>query len=210
MNAPLATLRQLTRKRAPIEQCEMCSLQLGEQHQHLIDPERRKLLCVCNACAILFTTGEGTKLRRVPADARFLPKFRMSEEQWNALMIPIGLAFFFISTPRNRVVAFYPSPAGATESLLEIPAWDDVVSENPVLAEMTPDVEALLVNRVGITRGTPAEYYIAPIDECYKLAGLIRTHWRGFSGGAEMWGEIAGFFAALKRKADVFGEARHA
>ena len=60
----------------------------------------------------------------------------------------------------------------------------------------------LLVNRVGHARGSsPAEYYLVPIDECYKLVGLIRTHWRGLSGGTEVWREIGAFFAALKKRA---------
>jgi Family of unknown function (DUF5947) len=202
----MAGLRQFTRKRTPIERCEMCGRALAAEHQHLIEPEKRKLVCACDACAVLFTTQAGTKLRRVPRRVRFLADFRMSDSQWNSLMIPIEMAFFFNSSPHGRVVAFYPSPAGATESLLALETWNDVVNDNPILAEMTPDVEALLVNRVGAARGVPAQYYIAPIDECYKLVGLIRMTWHGLSGGTEMWREIAGYFSALKEKAGVARE----
>jgi hypothetical protein len=207
---PLAGLRQLARQRSPIERCEMCSRELAADHQHLIEPEKRKLVCACDACAVLFTTQAGTKLRRVPRHARFLPDFQMSDTQWNSLMIPIEMAFFFHSSPHGRGVAFYPSPAGATESLLALETWNDVVDDNPIIARMTPDVEALLVNRVGVARGVPEQYYIAPIDECYKLVGLIRLHWHGLSGGTEMWHEIAGYFAALKEKADVPSEITNA
>lgn len=207
---PLAGLRQLARRRIPIDRCEMCSCELAADNQHLIEPEKRKLVCACDACAVLFTTQAGTKLRRVPRHSRFLPDFRMSDSQWNSLMIPIEMAFFFNSSPHGRVVAFYPSPAGATESLLALETWNDVVNDNPILAEMTPDVEALLVNRVGAARGVPAQYYIAPIDECYKLVGLIRLHWHGLSGGTEMWREIAGYFSALKEKAHVHSEIANA
>ena len=55
-------------------------------------------------------------------------------------------------------------------------------------------METLLVNRVGQTR----EYYLAPIDQCYRLAGLIRLHWKGLSGGNEVWQHIAQFFAELR------------
>jgi len=79
------------------------------------------------------------------------------------------MAFLFHSTPHGRVVAFYPSPAGATESLLSMETWNDVVQENPVLLELQPDVEALLVNRVGAGRGVAPAFYVVPIDECYKL-----------------------------------------
>lgn len=206
----LASLRQFARGRTPVERCEMCSRELTPDHQHLIDPEKQKLVCACDACAVLFATQAGAKLRRVPRRIRFLPDFRMSEDQWNGLMLPIEMAFFFESSPHGRVIAFYPSPAGATESLLALETWNDVANENPVLAEMAPDVEALLVNRVGAARGVPAEYYIAPIDECYKLVGLIRLNWRGLPGGTEMWREIASFFSSLRGRADATREAAHA
>ena len=68
---------------------------------------------------------------------------------------------------------------------------------NLILASMEPDVEALLVNRVGTKR----EYYLAPIDVCFELVGLIRVHWRGFSGGEIVWEEIDKFFSRLQTKA---------
>ena len=109
------------------------------------------------------------------------------------------------------MVAFYPSPAGATESLLPLETWQDIEDANPVIKEMESDVEALLVNRVGHARGFAApEYYVLPIDECYKLVGLIRAHWKGLSGGTEVWQEIGKFFDSLKQRATVVGEEAHA
>jgi hypothetical protein len=188
----------------------MCSKELGAEHQHLIEPVQRKLVCACDGCALLFTTQAGTKLRRVPRYSRYLPNFQLTDLQWNSLMIPIEMAFFFNSSPLERVVAFYPSPAGATESLLALETWDEVVKGNPILTQMVPDVEALLVNRVGASHGVPAEYYIAPVDACYKLVGVIRLHWHGLSGGTEMWREIKKFFAELKEKSAVPREAANA
>jgi hypothetical protein len=170
----------------------------------LIEIARRKLLCACGACAVLFSGQSGTKYKRVPQHVVFLSNFRLTDAQWDGLMIPINMAFFFKSSLEDKVIALYPSPAGATESLLALETWNDIVSENPALAEMETDVEALLVNRVGHARGSiGAEYYLLPIDECYKLVGLIRTHWRGLSGGAEVWQELGLFFADLKAKAKV-------
>jgi hypothetical protein len=114
-------------------------------------------------------------------------------------MIPISLAFFSFSTPARRWVALYPGPAGAAESLLRLGAWEQVASSNHILTAIQPDVEALLVNRVGERH----EYFIVPVDECYKLVGLIRLHWRGLSGGALVWGEIAKFFDKLRREGGV-------
>jgi hypothetical protein len=196
-----AALRQFARKRAPAERCEMCSHELAAEHEHLVEPASRKLICACSACAILFDGQSRAKFKRVPRRVLFLKDFQMSNAQWDGLMIPIEMAFFYRSSPQAKVIALYPSPAGPTESLLSLEAWADIVEMNPILNEMQDDVTALLANRVGHVRGlSPAEYYLVPIDECYKLVGLIRAHWRGFSGGTEVWREIAGFFAALKKK----------
>jgi len=145
----VASLRQFARKRAQTERCEMCSRELAVDHQHLIDPEKRKLVCACDACAILFSAAD-TKLRRVPRRVRFLPNFRLMDEQWNSLMIPIEMAFFFNSSPHGRVVAFYPSPAGAIESLLAFETWNEVVNENPVLAENWTSVRCSIASRVTV------------------------------------------------------------
>jgi hypothetical protein len=193
-------LRQFARKRAPVERCEMCSTALAADHQHLLDPANRRIVCACDACAILFYAQGDTKFKRVPRRTRFLPDFQLSESQWNSLMMPINMAFFFKSSPQNgRVIAMYPSPAGATESLLTLDTWDEIAAGNPVLDDMETDVEALLVNRIGHSRGfNEPEHYIVPIDECYKLVGLIRSHWSGLAGGTEIWRQIAEFFAHLK------------
>jgi hypothetical protein len=133
----------------------------------------------------------------VPRSVRYLSDFQLTDAQWESLMIPINMAFFFHSTAAEKVLSLYPSPAGATESLLDFESWDEILQGNPVLRSMEPDTEALLVNRV---RGA-AEYYLLPIDECYKLVGLIRTYWHGLSGGTEVWEAIENFFAELKEKA---------
>lgn len=206
-----ATLRRFIRERGPVEHCELCSAELAAGHQHLVEPRIRKLLCACDACSILFSGQTGSKYRRVPRRILSLGNFRMTDAQWEALMIPINMAFFFYSEPQQKVVALYPSPAGATESLLQLDSWKDIVEENPVLGTMEPNVEALLVSRVDRTHGrSTAEYYVAPIDECYMLVGLIRARWRGLSGGTEVWGEIARFFESLKRRSSQVSEAPRA
>ena len=196
-----AALRRFARKRPAVERCEMCSQPLGPEHYHLVEPANRRLICACQACAILFESQSATKFRRVPRDVVFLRDFQLSDAQWDGLMIPIEMAFFFKTSPQGKIIALYPSPAGPTESLLSLDTWADIVEMNPVLKDMQADVTALLVNRVGHVRGdAPAEYFLVPIDECYKLVGLIRTYWRGLSGGTEVWREIGAFFAALKTK----------
>jgi Family of unknown function (DUF5947) len=205
-NGSFAALRRFARSRPVIERCDFCGAELGELHQHLLEPERRRLVCVCGACAILFGSQGETAYRRVPRRIRYLPDFRMTDAQWEGLLIPIQLAFFFHSSPAGRVIALYPSPAGPTESSLDLSMWDEVAQDNPALKRMSPDVEGLLVNRSARAGGAP-DYFIAPIDECFKLAGMIRANWRGLSGGEEVWKEIGRFFADLKTRSNEVMEA---
>jgi hypothetical protein len=133
----------------------MCSLELAAEHEHLVEPSK-KLICACAACAILFEGQSGTKYKRVPREVRFLRDFQLTDAQWDGLMVPIEMAFFFKSSPQEKVIALYPSPAGPTESLLSLDTWADIVGRNPILGEMQADVTALLVNRVGTrSRGCP-------------------------------------------------------
>jgi len=195
------TLRQLARRERPLERCELCSMGLRSDHPHLIELAQRKLVCTCEACAIMFSGQAGVKFKRVPRRVLSLPGFNLTDAEWNGLMVPINMAFFFRSSLENRIVALYPSPAGATESLLALDSWNDIVHRNPILNQMESDVEGLLVNRLGYSRGySDAEYYLLPIDECYKLVGLIRMHWKGLSGGTEVWKELGEFFSSLKTR----------
>jgi hypothetical protein len=192
----LAALRRFTRPRAAAERCELCAADLAAEHAHLVEVAARRLVCACDACAILFSGRADTKYRRVPRGASFLADFRLPDEAWEGLGVPINLAFFLHSTPAGRVVAFYPSPAGATEAAVPPESWQALVAQNPVLGEFEPDVEALLVNRVGPAR----ECYRVGIDRCYELVGLVRTHWRGLTGGTEVWAAVGQFFAGLKER----------
>jgi hypothetical protein len=201
-----AALRQFVRPRSPAERCELCSADLPPDHAHLIEPATRRLLCSCEACGLLFHGKQDAKFRRVPRDVQFLADFRLTDAQWDELHLPINLAFFFHSSPAGRVVAVYPSPAGATESLLTLEAWQTLAEENPILRTLEPDVEALLVNRVRQTR----EHYRVPIDQCYKLVGLIRTSWRGLSGGDEVWEAIGRFFRELQKRSGAWRGAADA
>lgn len=193
--------KEVVREQADQERCELCGEPIPPEHRHLLNISTREMLCTCRACSILFyeeAASEG-RYRLIPDRRLFLEDFEMSDAQWESLRIPVEMAFFFHSAPAERVVAFYPSPMGPTESLLKLSAWEELEKDNPVLKGMERDVEALLVNRARGER----EHFLVPMDECYSLVGLIRTRWRGFSGGREVWEEIGQFFEALKRRSRV-------
>jgi hypothetical protein len=159
---------------------------------HLVD---RRIVCTCEACWALHSGDP--EYRLTGKRTVWLDEFDCGAETWAALQIPIGLAFFMRSTVTATVVAFYPSPAGATESELTMEAWDDLVARNPVLEQLEADAEALVVNRLS----DPAQYVILPIDQCYGLVGLIKSRWEGISGGDVLDTAVPEFFEALRRRA---------
>ena len=204
-------LRQITRRRPSSdgereERCELCGAALSEEHQHLLNKKDRQITCACDGCVILFCGQQGAHYLRIPRRIRCLADFHMTDLEWESLLVPINLAFFYRDASAGRVMAMYPSPAGATESLLTLDAWREIVANNPELDTMEPDVEALLVDRIS----PEASYYIVPIDACYRLVGLIRMHWRGLSGGTEVWKHIHQFFDALTAQAKEVRRPSHA
>jgi hypothetical protein len=201
---PLAVLARVRANRpAPSaqERCEMCAEDIGEAHQHVVDLVGRGLMCTCRPCYLLFTA-EGAELRYRAVPNRYLsyPDFALFAGQWDELEIPVGLAFFLPNSVLGRTVAFYPGPAGATESELPLGAWDRIVDANPALGRLAPDVEALIVRMPERSAGDSpavAVAYGVPVDRCYELVGALRMTWRGFDGGQEARALLGAFFADL-------------
>ena len=91
------------------------------------------------------------------------------------------------SGPRSRSRSAWPSswsarsPAGSSRSTRARPArpspscyleaWNELVAANPILADLEPEVEALVVNRLVDPHG----FAIVPIDRCYELVGMIKA-----------------------------------
>jgi hypothetical protein len=175
----------------------MCGVAIADAHQHVVDLVSRSLMCTCRACYLLFTA-EGAHLRYRAVPDRYLsfPEFRLGSGQWDQLEIPVGLAFFFHNSSLGRTIAFYPGPAGATESELPLDAWTSVMSDNPQLSLPAPDVEALLVRTPGRGSGD-ISCHLVPIDACYELVGQLRSVWRGFDGGQDARERIDAFFAMV-------------
>ncbi len=197
----LDVLERLRRPRPrPGECCELCGVDVADEHSHIVNVTSRSLLCACRPCYLLFQPGGagGGRYRAVPERYLALPAFALSRAQWDGLQIPVSVAFFFTNSSMGEVVGFYPGPAGATESLFPLAAWTELRDDNPVLDTLQPDVEALLVRA---PRDGDVESFIVPIDACYELVGQMRRLWRGFDGGQEANEAIGQFFADVAARA---------
>lgn len=201
-------IRERESVRAVEEYCELCSESLGNEHRHLLDLSRHRIVCACDACVLLFVPrGAGErKYRCIPRRRLALHDFQMTDGQWDELSFPVDMAYLFFSSEAGHALAFYPSPAGAMESLLCLENWQALLEDNPILSDLEPDVEALLINRIGQVR----EYFVVPIDFCYRLVGLLRLSWKGLSGGKEAWEMVEAFFADLRAKASPLASGKSA
>ena len=185
------------------ECCEMCAEPIADEHQHVVNVEGRQLMCVCRGCYLLFTDTEAQlRYRAVPDRYLTFPDFAMDRRQWEALQIPVGLAFFFHNSTLGRTVAFYPGPAGATESELDLHAWNDIRVADPRVDSLAIDTEALLV-RVPDDHDAVPQAYLVPIDACYEFVGRLRMLWRGFDGGQEVRDFIDEFFHRVDGRGKV-------
>ncbi|MFI6789674.1 DUF5947 family protein [Nonomuraea sp. NPDC050383] len=201
------------------EWCELCAAPLPEAHRHLLDLKARELRCACRPCSVLFdhpdgpphsedasgTGAVGGPYRLVPDRRWLLDGFELDDETWAGLSIPVRMAFLLHDAAAGRTALFYPSPAGAVESPLEPSLWRRLEEANPVLRRVAPDVEALLVNRTGAA----GEHWIVPVDDCYALVGLLRTHWKGLAGGSRVWDAISDFFGELRERSTTVPAARN-
>lgn len=215
----LAVLRRMRANRPPPstdERCEMCGETIAETHSHVVNVGSRSLMCTCRACYLLFTQEDAAlAYRSVPDRYLSFPAFGLTPSQWDDLQIPVGIAFFFRNSQLDRTVAFYPSPAGATESELPLGAWEQIIAGNAAMATLVPDVEAILVRRrtdasLAALRSSLAprasvddvefECFLVPIDACYELVGQMRQLWRGFDGGQDVHRALDTFFAGIRSR----------
>jgi hypothetical protein len=197
----------MLKKRPPLgERCDFCAEPIPAEHQHLIELAARRIMCSCRPCHLVFEPAGAAqnKYRAIPTRYREVPDFLVEEATWEALQLPIGLAFFFFNSLEDKMVAFYPSPAGATESLLSLDTWAQIVTRFPDLARIEADVEAVIVQR---NRET-SRAFIVPIDSAYELVGIIRSTWKGFDGGSEAHAKIAEYFERLRARSQPTTAAR--
>lgn len=188
------------------ERCEMCSEPIADEHSHVVNVAGRQLMCTCRGCYLLFSDPHAElRYRAVPDRYLTFPDFALDRRGWESLQIPVGLAFFFHNSALDQTVAFYPGPAGATESELDLDAWNTISGADPTLAMLAHDVEALLV-RVPDEPDDPdavPECFLVPIDACYEFVGRLRTLWRGFDGGQDVREFVDAFFDRIKARSKV-------
>ncbi len=212
-------------RQAAEEKCEFCAATIPAEHGHVADLDSSTLMCACRACYLLFThSGAGqtwqqdpqpgedrrmgrARYRAVPDRYRSDPGHPFTAAEWDALEIPVGLAFFLRSSPGGDTTAFYPSPAGATECRLDLDAWGRIAAAHPLVAAAAPDVEAILISR-GERDQHGVEAFLVPIDACYELAGRMRLLWRGFDGGAEARESIAAFLVRVRQHSRDLSQER--
>ena len=206
MTDPLAVLQRIRESRPREvpragEVCELCATPISDEHGHLVDLQARTLMCSCRPCYLLFLSdgAGGAHFKSVPDRYVACTDVMLSPEQWDNLQIPVSVAFFFLNSSLDRVAAFYPGPAGATESELPLTTWAEITLANPQLTTLEPDVEAFLVRSRPTGSGT--DCYIVPIDACYELVGHLRRLWRGFDGGREANARLDAFFDDVKARA---------
>jgi hypothetical protein len=201
MTDATSLLRRISANRpapAAEERCDMCRAPIGDAHSHVVDIRNRSMMCTCRPCYLLFTRDSAElAYRSVPDRYLSFPDFALSSGQWDELAIPVNVAFFFTHSALEQVVAFYPSPAGATESELSLDAWSGIVDANPALRTACDDVEALLLRKTD----DDVSCHLVPIDACYELVGHLRRLWRGFDGGEDVHHRIDEFFADIGARA---------
>ena len=191
-----------------------CGHALSDNNAHLYHPARRQIRCCCPVCRLAPEAGwlqVPSQISRVSAE--------LDDGIWQSLGIPVALASFvrrdyseFVSANSEGAVsaaphalrsratywsAAYPGPAGLIETALSDAAVESLLQRNPEWTDITPHVEAIVVNRLG----PEACAFRVPIDVHFRLAGELRTHWRGLSGGDEVWHRLEQFFLSLEQHA---------
>jgi hypothetical protein len=172
-NAVLAKLRAFVMGTTPVSECDLCAESIGVEHEHLLEPDARRVFCACRACAGVFEREQerqGPRYLRVERRAARLLELDIDAACWAELGVPVGLAFFTTRRRSAEVVATFPGRAGIIEAFVPLKAWSELERRFPPLQRMLPDVEALLVRRSARHR----DYFLVSIDHGYDLLGLLR------------------------------------
>ena len=213
-------LRRFVNRATDHSSCDLCRSELPDRHRHLLELVQRRMLCACDACALLFGDANGSRIRPIPESVTRI-ELNMSDQQWSGLGIPIGMAFFTVcdrevsresssirslspdvtvrhsaeaTTDAAPVQVGYPSPAGLVMSSVEQDDWLALIDANPAVGRLRPEVESLLINRLASRQ----QAFVVPLDVCFELIGIVRRHWEGWSAGPDLQRAMDGFFDQLE------------
>ena len=186
--APAATAtRRPCPSRRPGSAARCAPSRSATSHGHVVEPRAAARSCAPAGPATCCSPTRRRGRRPLPRRARPLPArpgVRARRGRWDALQIPVRRRLLLPQLRRSTGWwRFYPSPAGATESLLPLDAWDEVVAANPAWPTSSPTSRRCWCGAAG----EGFECFLVPIDACYELVGLVRLHWKGFDGGEEAW-----------------------
>lgn len=171
-SAMLAKLRALVTG-APNEECELCSRVIAEDHEHLLEPDARRVLCACAACAARHSPGaprSSARYLKVESRVSSLDEVQIDEVAWAELQVPASVGFFAVRSRTGEVVATFPGRAAMIETFVPLKAWGALERQFPVLKSLLPDIEGLLFRRTARHR----RFLRASIDHCYELSSLLR------------------------------------
>ena len=157
-------------RRAAGERCEMCAVAIAPGTATSSTPSSAP----SSACARLLPAVLRRRRRPTAATARCRratsPSTPTASTTRRGTRWPSRCRWRSSSTARPTTGRWRstPGPAGATESLLPLDAWQAVLDRNPAFAATAPDVEAVMVRRDGgrhasasSSRSTPATSWSA-------------------------------------------------
>jgi hypothetical protein len=200
-NAVLAKLRALVTG-TPIEECDLCAESIPTEHEHLLEPDARRVFCACKACVALFSQEQqrhSPRYLRVERRAARLHDVDIDDSTWAELGVPVGLAFFTVRSRTGEVVATFPGRSSIIETFVPLRTWSDLERRFSVLKGILPDVEALLVRRTSRHQ----DYFQLSVDHCYELSSLLRA---ADTPVSPELGVVQSFFGRLDEQA---GNRRH-
>ncbi len=195
--ASIRVLRAFVAERPRPAVCALCGANIAPHpaHPHLLSAHGGRVVCACGACSLLFGGEPNAAYRRLPRTVELYGEPTLRDADWQLLGVPIRLACFVRRTAQE-VECIYPSPAGPVRSALGSEATALLTQHYPSVAELLLDVEAIVVCAVGERRAAVR----VPVDECFRLVGLVRRYFRGASGGAPWWSALEEWMTELAQR----------
>lgn len=94
-------LRRFVSRATDHSTCDLCRSDLKDRHRHVLELVNKRMLCACDACALLFSDANGSRFRPIPESVKRID-LTLSDAEWIGLGIPIGMAFFTVREQQVR------------------------------------------------------------------------------------------------------------